>query len=156
MEEIRHYLLSVVTAALVCSLVQRFSENASKTRTIIRIVCGIFLAITVVSPWFQIEIPDVLSAAQPYSSSAEEIIAQGVKSASESMNMIIKEQTEAYILDKANCLDMHILVEVKLDAQNHLPESVTITGDVSPYDKSVLCQYITQNLDIPEENQKWV
>ena len=155
MDGIRQYLLSIVTAALICAVVQRFSEKASQSGAIIQIVCGIILAITVVSPWFHLQLPDVDAVTEPYASSAEQIILEGEESASESMNAIIKSQMEAYILDKANSLDMEILVEVNLDAQNHLPKSVTITGDASPYDKSVLSQYIAQTLDIPEEDQKW-
>ena len=52
--------------------------------------------------------------------------------ARDSMADIIKEETEAYILDKAADLHANLRVEVAVGEDN-LPAAVTISGEASPY-----------------------
>ena len=69
------------------------------------------------------------------------------------MKRIIKQKTETYILDKANALGAEITVQVVLE--DYIPAGVTIMGDVSPFVKSNLSASITQELNIPPEEQIW-
>ena len=70
---------------------------------------------------------------------------------------VIKEQTEAYILEKASALNADITVSVKLalDTQYPTPESVHIKGNISPYARRLLSQTIQDDLGIASEDQVW-
>jgi hypothetical protein len=73
------------------------------------------------------------------------------------MGDIIKSKTEAYILNEARKMELDITVEVELsDADPPAPCRVFIKGTASPYKKTVLGRYISDNLGIPQENQQWI
>ena len=54
-------------------------------------------------------------------------------------------------------MDLDISVEVVLDAANdQIPSTVAIIGNVTPYAKETLSNYIENTLGIRRENQKWM
>ena len=76
--------------------------------------------------------------------------------ADDALRQIIKTETEAYILDKAAQFDLQLDVQVALtDDVMPVPESVQLTGSVSPYVKSRLQILISNDLGIPKEQQLW-
>lgn len=155
MEDLRQYILSLIGAALICCVAKNLVGASGKSKEVIHIVCGIFMAITALSPIVKIEIPDLSSYVQPVFSTATEISHDAAESAKEDRADIIKEQTRAYILEKANSRNMDVDVEVTLDEENLIPSSITIIGSISPYDKAVLSDYIQKTFDIPEVQQRW-
>ena len=156
MDNLRSYIVSLICSALICGIVKILAGSIKASIFIIYIVCGLFLMITVLSPALDFEIPDLNSAFQPVYSEAVKISEDARDASREDMAVIIKEETKTYILEKANLNNMDIDVEVKLDEQGLVPCGVTITGQVSPYDKTVLTNYIHRMLNIPEEAQEWV
>lgn len=155
MGEIRQYLLALVAAALVCGVVKKLVAGKKQIKGMVDMICGIFLAVTVLSPWVDVQIPDMRSFVQTFNVEANEVAQEGSNRASEQRQGIIKQEVKTYILEKAHARNMNIDVDVILDINSGMPNGVKITGDVSPYDKAVLSQYIAQTLSIPEESQKW-
>ena len=86
---------------------------------------------------------------------AEDAAAMGENLARDSMADIIKEETEAYILDKAADLHENLRVEVAVGEDN-LPAAVTISGGASPYARRQIQAMIANDLGISKENQKWI
>ena len=86
---------------------------------------------------------------------AEDAAAMGENLARDSMADIIKEETEAYILDKAADLHANLHVEVTVGEDN-LPVAVTISGEASPYARRQIQAIIANDLGIAKENQKWI
>ena len=78
----------------------------------------------------------------------------GENLARDSMAEIIKSETEAYILDTARSLQAEVTVEVSVNEEN-VPDSVTVSGAVSPYVRRQLQRIIESDLGIAKENQKW-
>lgn len=155
MDGIRRYLLSLIAASLLCSIIRRLVETKTKIKGIVNMVCGLFLAITVISPWLQFKIPDVHTALDSYMAEAKDAAQIGEEGAREQMSEIILKEVEAYILEKAYSCGMDVNVNIDLDEQTCAPKSVEIFGEISPYDRVVLNNYITQTFDIPEELVKW-
>jgi hypothetical protein len=58
-------------------------------------------------------------------------------------------------VDKAKAMGLDILVEVHLDDDNSIPCEVTLSGNLAPFEKSVLCDFIEDNLAITKEHQQW-
>lgn len=157
MEEIRQYLVSVTAAALLCSIVTGILGKKGSYSAIIKLLCGLFLAYTVVAPWTKIRLNDFSSYTDTLSAEAEQHVRSGEMYAQSETAAIIKMNAEAYILDKAASMGLDIEVEVTLGSSHPpLPESATIKGAVSPYAKEKLQVCFVNDLGIPKENLLWI
>ena len=156
MDGLRSYILSVVAAAVLCTVVNALIGKKSTNSAVVKMLTGLFMAVTVLSPWVDLNVLDFQLVTGNISDVADAAIAQGEEMAQDALEAIIKQDTEAYILDKAASMALNIEVEVMLGSTNPpLPEKVYLKGSVSPYAKSILCQCIATDLGIPEENQIW-
>ncbi len=155
-QEIRQYLLTVTAAALICAIVNTLTGPQGTVKAVIKLLSGLFLAASVISPWVQIGPLDFSDFSDAFHSEAADAVFAGESAALDGMAEIIKQRTAAYILDKAESLELDIEVEVTLDSSNPpQPCAVTLTGGASPYAKEILRVYIEENLGIAKENQLW-
>ncbi len=155
--DIKNYLLSIVIAAIFCAVTKALLDNKSAIGRIVQMLGGILLAVTILSPVLNISFRGITDYFDDLSAEAQVLVTDGKIASQESANAIIKDRTEAYILDKANRMGLQIAVEVELDASNNsIPCSVVFKGSVSPYAKEILCGYVEDNLGITRENQKWM
>lgn len=157
MEVIREYLLSVTAAALLCGILQSMVGQKGSTGGILRLVCGIFLAFTVIAPIAEIRLVDMGWAASNVMEEARAAAENGKDYAARAMERHIKEDAQAYILDKAKTFDALIQVEIHLSADDPpVPIGCTIRGELSAYAKRQLTAIIREDLGIPEEEQMWI
>lgn len=156
MDSIRQYLLSVAAAAIICGIAIGLSGKKSAYSTIVKMLTGLILAVTVIAPLANMKLMDFSDYIDGLSIEADDAVLEGEIMAREATASIIKSNIEAYILDKAASMDLNIEVEVTLSSTSPPgPSAVLITGAVSPYSKEVLMQYIATDLGIPKENQAW-
>ncbi len=156
MEYIKQYLLSVISASIICALAMRISGKNKLQSAVIKLLAGVFLSITVIAPWTYIRLQDVTSYFSSMQTDADRIAAQGNEYASNEIISIITQETEAYILDKASVLGLSIKAEIVLnECEPFAPRAVTIYGSASPYAKLRLEQIIENDLGIQKENQVW-
>lgn len=157
MDSIRQYLLTITAAAIFCGVIIAIIGKKGANAAILKLLTGLFMAVTVVSPWTKFDFSNLQNFTDSISADAQSVVGQGEELAQNQMGQIITQQTQAYILDKAVALGLDLVVQVELNGDNPpVPSAVTITGAASPYARSVLCQYIESNLAIPEENQLWI
>ncbi len=157
MDDVRQYMLSVTATALFCGIVNNFIGKKGANASIIKLLTGLFMAVTIVSPLVNVDFTELAVIDDFISDDAERAVYSGQETAQNALRQIIIEKTEAYILDKATSLEMDMKVEVLLnDDTPPVPYCVTISGNASPYAKRVLCSYIESNLGIPKENQIWI
>jgi len=150
-------LLSLISAALLCSVVYGLLDKKSGYYPIIKLICGLFITITAISPLANIDIPDISSYIGDTKFDAKRLVDEGQSSSLESMSSIITANLESYILDVANDVGADIQAEIVLDDKTPpSPTSIKITGNVSPYKKQRIQQIIEEKLGIPEENQIWM
>ncbi len=115
------------------------------------------MSITVISPLTKLNLNNISSFFEDFEAEASAAVYDGTNMANTSVATIIKENTEAYILDKANSFGATVDVEVSLnDDTPPLPVSVVIRGAVAPYVKVKLQEIIENNLEIPKERQSWI
>ncbi len=156
MDAIRAYILRIVAVALLCGICHSFFDGKSALGTIVRMVTGLLMAIAVLSPMVELQIDDFTSYLSGLQVDADAMVADGDLAGQSERIRIITEQCEAYILDKADSLGLTLQVQVQLSQDDSLhPESITLLGVASPYAKSVLREYISDSLGIPEEKQIW-
>ncbi len=156
MDRVGAYLIGVTAAALLCALVTKMGFG-HLTGAMIKMVCGVFMAMAVVAPWSTLRLQDATDFVVKIQDSGADLAAQGEKTARDAMANIISGRTQTYILEKAASLDLKLAVEVSLsDEEIPIPIGVTLRGTASPYGREVLGEYIRTELGISEEAQIWI
>lgn len=156
MDVIRQYLISIIAVATIVSILSLFFDKKGTIGSTIRLLGGIILFFTVLSPLTKVKLESWQNIYEDIFSDASYTATQGQEMAVHAAGTIIKEELEAYILDKAVSMQLQVDVQVDLtDSYPPAPEKVTITGGVSPYAKKLLSQFLTESVGIPEENQIW-
>ena len=155
-EPLRHYLLSIIGASIITAILIRITEGKGTYSSVVKLLAGILLSITVLSPVTKIRISEIPSYFDTFEFQAEDAVSRGEQWSDAQLQKIIKSQTETYIIEKAKTLNTDITVEVCIsDISPYVPIAVTISGSVDPYTKQCLQKYLTDNLGISKENQVW-
>ena len=156
MTAIREYLLSVTCAAILSSLITRFFSKKDGVSTIIRILCGMFVSLTVLQPVLNIQVPDV-NMLYGFDDDFSQVAQEGILSAQQAQCAVIQQKSEEYIYDKAARLGCEIEIHITVSPdQPFQPIHAQIRGAVSPYAKQILINTIQDDLGIPAEEQQWI
>ena len=156
MDAIAQYLLRIVAAAMICGIAAGLVEKKGTTCVVMKLLTGIFMALTVIGPWANIRLDQLPKLSDAFQQEAAQYRLQGETEAKQALQTGIKQSAEAYILDKAAALGIRVSVEVVLaDGDLPVPEQVLIKGAVSPYAKQKLTRILSEDLGIAEEDQKW-
>ena len=152
----KEYLLSIVSAAMLCSIVTAFMKKDSFQVTALRLITGVFMLVVLISPITKMKLSSPIKIVDNLSLEADQITSAAVDSTRDSLCAIIKERTQAYILDKATANGVSLSVEVALsDEEIPEPISVSLKGSISPYKKKILSNLIETDLGISAEAQIW-
>ena len=153
MDWIRSYVLTVTAAGILCAIVKALTEN-SGGRRMLHLTCGVFLTLAALSPLHSIEIAQWDGSLSSYRQEADSLRAEAEAMAQNQIDDSIRECVEAYIVDEGASLGAKLDVAVTI-GENHMPEAVCISGDISPYIKSRLESILEGDLAIPKERQEW-
>lgn len=157
MFEIKQYIIAVTAAAVVGSIAISICDKKGALSAVVKMVVGVIMTVTVLKPLIQIEITDLSNYLSTMQFSASDAVQSGKEWANSETAAIIKDQTEAYILDKASSLGLHVGVEVGVSEQPpSAPFSAVITGKVSPYAKTQLSDILEKDIGVLKENQRWI
>ena len=151
------YIFSVTVAGILCAIITSILGDKGTYGTIIKMLAGIFLAVTMISPLGNLRLGNLEQEIQDWRVDGNAVASQGQEMSTGAMIAIIKEETEAYILDKAASLGVTLSVEVMVEDGN-VPRlsGVQLSGQVSPYARQQLSTWISNDLGISKENQKWI
>lgn len=142
---------------MIVGILTSISDSKSTQGTLIRMIGGLFLAFTVIAPITDLDMDVLMDLGNELSTEAEKAASRGQDLAADAMSEIIKQETQAYILDKAASYGAELTVEVEVNREESaVPESVVLRGAVSPYAKAQLQQIMETELGIPKENQIWI
>ena len=156
MGAITEYLISITTAVLICAAAKYMIGDKTPMGKLVKVICGVFTAITVISPLTDFKIQDITDKIESYISYGDGYVLAGAEYAENTMEEIIKQQIESYILDEADRLSADIQASIIMCSdQSYIPHSVKLSGAVSPYQKKVLSEYMEDTLGIAKENQQW-
>ena len=156
MDRISQYLLAIITSSVICSILIGITTIKGRYTAIIKLLCSIYMVIVIISPWMDIQIQDFTSYLDGLNYNAQSIANSSAELASNQRKEIINKQIKEYIYDKAVHMGTQAEIEVQLsDTEPYVPVSVSISGKFSPYVKRRLQQIITDDLNIPEVDQKW-
>lgn len=155
MEGMRDYLLSVIAAAVIGGIVNSIAGKGAGG-SMIRLIAGLFLTFTLIQPVVDLNINSFTDWVDGISQSSTAAVTDGLSMRDNALRAGIKDAAEAYILDKACRMDVSLAVEIGLsDDELPVPESISLSGNVSPYAKQQLQALIAEDLGIDKEHQKW-
>lgn len=155
MDGIRQYIVSAAAAGIFCAIVKTLLPGRGMAARLLRLVCGIFLTSVLLSPKKKWDFSSFSNVLSDFAREGELAVQSGEILAQEARADIIKEESQAYILDKARQLGGTLEVEIFLD-ENSVPVEAVLTGTISPYGKSVLAVCMEEELGITRENQTWI
>lgn len=156
MGAIGEYVLSVTAAAMICSAILRMLLGKGTAAVLGKILTGIFMTLTILSPLTDIRINDFAALHFDYSSQANTAVAEGEAKSRAALMDSISERTCTYILNKAKQLGVTLQVQVTVsDDAIPVPTKVMLKGSISPYNKRKLQSIIESDLGIHKENQVW-
>ncbi len=157
MEQIGAYLIRVCCGAIVCGIVTGILGKKGMLSAGLKQICGIFMVLIIAAPLVSFSFTGFSGIGFDFKRSAEDAVDEGKISAQEALEDIITEKTAAYILDKAKSLGVTAEISVTLsDDEIPVPSRVTLKGNISPYAKGVLSQWMATELAIPTEAQVWI
>lgn len=152
----KQYLLSLISAAIICALLNKFPFKAESAKMVIRLMSTVFLLITAFSPFIELGSIDWFEYPEHIRDEADVIIADVQASVADETKKYISDRIRAYIVDRAATYGATVDVQVNVADQGTMhPDAVVITGNISPYGKNALKNMIITELGIPEEKQIW-
>ena len=155
MAALGEYIVSVTVTALLTGIVSGFLKETPGEKYG-KLVCNLVLLMAVLRPaaqWQAWKLPETAFPAADGSS----LISDAWYDAQNALGEIIKQKSEAYILDKAAAMGLELTARVGLSSDDPpVPVCVEITGAVSPYMKLRLEEMILEGLNIAKENQVWI
>ncbi len=155
MDSLQSYLISVIAAALLCAAAEGILQT-SAVKEPVKMICGIVLTITVVSPLRNVDLTNTIAFDTSFRTAASTAAAEGEAMAKEARYRVIKEKTEAYIQDKAAALGAEISADVDLCGDDPpVPQRAVISGQITADKKAQLLQILQTQLGITEENLEW-
>ena len=156
MDAVRQYIVSVTAAALIGGIAAGLVPKGT-ARELVRLLCGMLLAVAVIRPLTGGNLGDLMDFSFLSTQEAEATAALGESMAKQSMAQIIKEETEAYILDKAAALKAEVRVEVTVsDSGTPVLTAEVFRGEVPADVRRQLETILQTELGIARENQIWI
>lgn len=155
MQIVREYVLGIAAAAMICAVVLGFARKGTM-EPLVKLICGLVLTFAIIRPLLSISMGHWEDLNITYQKEGEQAAQDGKELAEKTLRDIIIADTQAYILDKAQEMNLRIQVTVDLSKEDPpVPEGVTITGALSPYERSCLGIFLEEKLGITEEHQQW-
>ena len=157
MNSLSEYILSVTSAATIFSILQILLDKKSSSAVLLRFIGGLFLTFTVIAPVVDLDLDIMFDLPLTFVQEADTIAADGYESSRSELATVIKQECEAYILDKARTYQVEPDIEITLSNDDTpIPTRVQLSGSITPYAKKALETWIANEIGIPEENQIWI
>lgn len=154
MHQLGQYITTLTVVSLISGILLSLLQDGT-IRSLLRICCGIFLTVTALSPFVEIEIPAIPEMDCHYLTEGSRIADMAEQSAQTEMKRHIKALLEEYIYDMAQKEGADIRATICLDSSG-IPESVQLHGMASDPVQIKLQELITNDLGIRKENQEWI
>ena len=151
------YLLRVTAAAILGALLRKLApKNGAGQAT--RLGAGLLVLLVALKPLAEADLAGAalelgrLGASDVLSTEALDVTANSLLAG------LIRDETETYILDKADTLGLSIRAEVetKMSEGYPVPWSVRLYGEPTEPQKTALSKVLEEELGIPAARQEWI
>lgn len=157
MSSIANYLFGVIGVCVIASIARLLLSGSKHYKTLGNTIVGVFLILSVLSAVVEIDWSADNKLLMNYTADYNRISEEADAYQAQALRERIKQQTQAYIWNKAKELGLNVEIEVRLsETYPYAPCGINILGHVSPYAKSQLSSYLSSELGIPKEAQVWM
>lgn len=154
LDALRGWILTLAGAALFCGVVTEICPSGS-SKNVLKLLCGVVMAIALISPLIKFDLPSYSLNMSKYRAAADEISLSAKEKADAFSRTIIEEECRAYILDKADILQVEVRdasVNLRWDDSGFwYPEECSIDGEYNPE----LSALIESELGLGKNRQNW-
>lgn len=151
---LRCWLSAVLYTGIVCCIIYMITPEG-RVKKALRLMCALAMCAAVISPLGELDFEAYSKAATAGRLEAEKIAGQGTDYSSNLNRTVIEDECEAYILDKADELNVRlssVAVTAKWSEEGYwYPYEVELTGEG---DMEELEDIIEAQLGISGENRK--
>ena len=152
------WVRAIAGAALICAAATALTPKG-KVKNVLKLICGIVLITAMINPVIKQDFPSMSMDISKYRKDADEIIGSAEEKQNNLSRTIIENELEAYILDKAQSLNVELAsVEVSAkwgDEGCWYPYEVNITANIPQMEQNLLSNSIEAELGVPKERQYW-
>ena len=154
MSVIRSYLLSITAASFVLGITSALLPG-TQSKKIGSFLGTLVMILVILSPLVTIDADQMARSITKIRLETEELRTGIELETKELQGNIIKNQSEAYVLDKAKTMEVDITVEITLRENQGVPYPyrVCITGAASEAQRRWISQLIERDLGIPLDRQ---
>ena len=152
----KSYLLSVTAASFVLEIVAALLPGMQSKKPGL-LIGTLIMILVVLSPLVRLSPEQIARSIAELRLETEELRTGIELETKELQGSIIKEQTEAYVLDKAKAMEVDITIEITLRENQGVPYPycICLTGSVTEKQQQILGQIIETDLGIPLQRQTW-
>ena len=155
MEALGRYLVSVSSICLLCGIFQSLL-TLNWTKKLGNLLTGILITMAVLMPLPKLSLPEIPELST-WEDEGQQAVAMGEEYRADQLAQSIKEEAQAYILDKAGELGMRVSAEVTVaDSDFPAPKSCIIKGKYTYQQKLAMEQILFLDLGIAKEDQAWI
>lgn len=155
MEGWGEYILAIIVTGLICGILSSFVPSSFKAW--MQFLCGIILTITLVKPFTGLKNLDIPLIRDSIYDDGVHLSDEGKKIAQDAMADIIRQNSQAYIMDKAAEHGISIEADISVNDEDiPAPVSAAVHGNVSPYARLQVESLIEAELGIAKENIRWI
>ena len=132
--------------------------TSGKWKKISGLLGSIILILAIVSPIFSLDTDDLTRSISKFLLETE-MEQTGIEiNSRELQSMLIKENIQTYIQDRAMAMGIKLQVDVRMrdDGQFPIPDFVALHGAISTDEKEKMIRFISGDLGIPEDKQEWI
>ena len=104
MDEIRNYLFSIICASLICSIAVAVVGKDTSFGKVVKLLTGLILSVVVLAPMVTIRVDDIALYFESLQLNADDAVQEGIAFADTQNQVLIKEKTKTYIMEKAASL----------------------------------------------------
>ena len=156
MDSLKQYLIGILAAAIIGAIVMHVCDKHLFSANIIKLIVAIFISLNAIAPFLKFDIGSVPDHLQDFDIEANQIAEDAKSAVHKETVAVIIQRTEAYIEEKATLYGATVSADVSISsADSFVPDSVVITGNISPFGKISLKKIIEDDLAIPEDKQTW-
>lgn len=150
------YLVSLTAAAILAALIRKLAPKGLAGQGA-RLGAGLLVLTAMIAPLGTLDLTaGAMEAARRSYTGVMEADDLELET-NRRMEALITQAAEAYILDKAQAMDLTLEAEVTLRLRDHYPVPwfVRLRGQPTETQRAELETMLTQDLDIPPERQEW-
>lgn len=156
MDTIHQYVIAIISAAIVCSVIKGIVGNGL-SHGIIKILCGSFLAFTFLKPISEVSFDSVFASMSLEIDEGDRLITEGQNASRAAIQKEITDRITKLIAQKAKDIGVEITVQVIYSEDSvPIPIALEITGEITPYARVQLSHYIRSEFGIGEEGIHWI